>query len=68
MKQSARICKFWAVVPRAVSYTHLVIKVAVIGRRLDEETQQKIQDSLAGYTELKDMKVFLTQTEYSRCV
>lgn len=53
------------VVSKSLDAKNNVIKVAVIGKRLDEETQQKIQDSLAEYSELKDMKVFLTQTEYT---
>ena len=53
------------VVSKSLDTKNNVIKVAVIGRRLDEETQQKIQDSLADYVDLKDMKIFLTQTEYT---
>lgn len=53
------------VVSKSLDTKNNVIKVAVIGKRLDEETQQSLQDSLAGYSELKDMKIFLTQTEYT---
>lgn len=42
-----------------------VIRIAVVGKRLDSETRQGIEESLQDYSQLKGMRLSLTQTEFT---
>ena len=42
-----------------------IIRVAVVGKRLDSSTQEAIQTALSEYSHLKGMKLYLTQTEFT---
>lgn len=53
------------VVSKSLDAKNGIIRVAVVGKRLDSSTQEAIQEALSEYSHLKDMKLYLTQTEFT---
>lgn len=53
------------VVSKSLDTNSGVIKIAVVGKRLDTETRDGIEESLKDYSQLKDMRLSLTQTEFT---
>lgn len=53
------------VVSKSMDTENEVIKVAVVGNRLDTATKQEIEAALQEYSYLKNMRLFLTQTEFT---
>ena len=53
------------VVSKSLDSKNGIIRVAVVGKRLDSSTQEAIQQALAEYSHLKGMKLYLTQTEFT---
>ena len=53
------------VVSKSLDAKNGIIRVAVVGKRLDSSTQEAIQTALSEYSHLKGMKLYLTQTEFT---
>lgn len=53
------------VVSKSLDAKNGIIRVAVVGKRLDGSTQEAIQAALSEYSHLKGMKLYLTQTEFT---
>jgi len=53
------------VVSKSLDAKNGIIRVAVVGKRLDSSTQEAIQEALSEYSHLKGMKLYLTQTEFT---
>ena len=53
------------VVSKSLDAKNGIIRVAVVGKRLDSSTQEAIQAALSEYSHLKGMKLYLTQTEFT---
>ena len=53
------------VVSKSLDAKNGIIRVAVVGKRLDSSTQEAIQAALSKYSHLKGMKLYLTQTEFT---
>ena len=53
------------VVSKSLDTQNGIIRVAVVGKRLDSATRDAIEQSLADYSQLKGMKLYLTQTEFT---
>lgn len=53
------------VVSKSLDSKNGIIRVAVVGKRLDSATQETIQQALSEYSHLRGMKLYLTQTEFT---
>lgn len=53
------------VVSRSLDTQNGIIRIAVVGKRLDSDSRQSIEESLQDYSQLKGMRLVLTQTEFT---
>lgn len=53
------------VVSKSLDTQNGIIRIAVVGKRLDSDSRQNIEESLQEYSQLKGMRLVLTQTEFT---